>query len=181
MKEVIVRNRLYLLGLVVAATMIFAGHMVQAGGYQPGSGDDPLVTQSYVEQRNEQLKYYFDQKSQELSSIIQQNSDRISALEEKSTELPQSGDNDAGLEVVTLSAGQHLTAFSGTELILRSGQATAVQSELGGLSDVTAGKDIKQGEGIPSNHLLLVPRSDGRGVNAVTDCIFIVRGKYTIQ
>lgn len=181
MLQKIMHNRLFLPGIIVAVVILIAGNIVQADNYAPGSGEDPLVTQSYVEQRNEQLRYYIDQKNQELSSLIQQNSEGISVLEEKSNTMPQGGETPASLEVVTLTAGQQLTGIAGSEIILRSGQATAIQSELGGLSDVTEGRDIKQGETIPFNHLLLVPRSDGRGVKAVTDCIFLVRGQYGIQ
>jgi hypothetical protein len=170
-----------LYGLVIVVVVLVVGQLVLAGSFQPGSQEDPLVTQSYVEQRNEQLKYFFEQKDQEIKSLVEQNSGRINELEEKINSLPQGGGNAGALEVVTLTAGQYLVGFAGTEIILRGGRATAVQSELGGLSDVTGARDIKQGEIIPANHLLLVPRSDGRGVKADTDCILMVRGQYSIQ
>ncbi|MGI6574685.1 MAG: hypothetical protein ACOX3A_02255 [bacterium] len=85
------------------------------------------------------------------------------------------------LQVVELIAGQSLLADGGTELILRGGQAEAITSPLGGLADLTGGKDLAQGARIPANHLLLVPRDDGRGVFAVTDIILLVRGGYEIR
>ena len=181
MLQKIKQGRLYLLGVVAIIVVLAAGHMVSAGDFQPGSQEDPLVTQSYVEQRNEQLKYYSDQKDQELSDLIQQNGDRIAVLEEKLSALFESGNTAASLEIVTLTPGQRLIGWAGTEIILRGGRATAIQSELGGLSDVTGGRDIKQDEEIPANHLLLIPRSDGRGIKAVTECILMVRGQYDIQ
>lgn len=174
------QGRLYLLGAIMVV-MLLAGHIVSAGDFQPGSQEDPLVTLSYVEQRNEQLKYYSDQRDQELNALIQQNGQRIAALEERIESLPITGNQTASLEIVTLATGQKLIAEAGTEIILRGGQATAIQSQLGGLSDVTGGRDIKQDELVPANHLLLVPRSDGRGVKAVTECILMVRGQYVIQ
>lgn len=83
--------------------------------------------------------------------------------------------------VVNVTRGQVLLADGGTELVLRAGEATAVVSPAGGLSDLTAGKDLKQDEPAAANHLLLVPRSDGRGLRAVTDVILLVRGTYVIQ
>lgn len=84
-------------------------------------------------------------------------------------------------QVVNLKAGQKLMAGAGTELILRAGSANAVTSPGGGLSDVTAGKDLSGGVALVANHLVIVPRADGRGVAAVTDAVFLVRGAYTIQ
>jgi len=46
------------------------------------------------------------------------------------------------MNVVELSSGQSLIGYSGTEIILRSGAATVIDSELGGLCDFTAGSDL---------------------------------------
>ena len=73
-------------------------------------------------------------------------------------------------------------AIEGTELILRSGEATAVGNIDGdGVSDVTLGVDLKMGEKINRNHLLIVPRKDGRGIVAKTDSWIMVKGKYEIK
>ena len=85
------------------------------------------------------------------------------------------------LNVVEVSAGQRLLAGAGAELILRAGQATVIDSELGGLADVTEGEDLRQGVSVPSNHLLIAPRGDGRGMAATTNIIVLVRGTYQVQ
>ncbi|HHW55635.1 MAG: hypothetical protein WAQ41_02965 [bacterium] len=85
------------------------------------------------------------------------------------------------LEVVNLQRGQSLIAEGGTEIILRGGRGVAIASPLGGLCDVTQGRDLAGGEVIPANHLLIVPRDDGRGVKAETDTILMVRGGYWVQ
>lgn len=85
------------------------------------------------------------------------------------------------LEVVNLRSGQSLLAEGGTEIILRGGRAVVIASPLGGLCDVTQGRDLSAGEVIPANHLLIVPRDDGRGVKAETDTILMVRGGYRVQ
>jgi len=170
----------YLYVIVMVLVMLAAGRIVMAGDFAPGSQQDPLVTQSYVEQRNEQLKYYFEQRLGELSSLLQQMSDRVTALENSSGGV-QPGGAGTALEVVNVPAGKTLTGYAGTEVILRGGKAAVIQSQLGGLADLTGGRDIGQGQVIPANHLLLIPRTDGRGVRAESDCIFLVKGRYDIQ
>lgn len=86
-----------------------------------------------------------------------------------------------GLVVVELAAGQRLVAEGGTELIVRGGQVTVIASPAGGLCNVTAGRDLAQGERVPANHLVIVPRTDGRGVLAVTPAFIMVRGPHTIR
>lgn len=90
-------------------------------------------------------------------------------------------DRSAAMLVVELEAGQKLIASAGTEIILRAGSATALDSSRGGLADVTSGNDIRQGHEIGRNHLLIAPRDDGRGVLAVTSVVLMVRGAYTIK
>jgi len=126
---------------------------VYAANGEPGSNEDPLVTLSYVEQRIQQLRYYIDDSIDSLKGGV---SDQAppSAPEGKAT----------ALEVVELKAGQQLIANQGTEIILRGGRAVAIDSALGGLSDITAATDIRRDQNIPANHLLIVPRDDGRGV-----------------
>ena len=85
-------------------------------------------------------------------------------------------------DVVTLKEGQTLMAEKGAELILRMGTATVIASQKGGLSDVTSGVDIADGGQMPSNHLLIVPLGDGRGVKATAaEVLVMVRGGYTMQ
>ena len=93
----------------------------------------------------------------------------------------------AEYEVVHLIAGQTLTADSSLELIPRSGDLCAViTSETNraagvGISDLTDGKEVLDGEALESNHYMLVPRADGRGVTAVSgEAYLMVRGEYTI-
>lgn len=120
-----------------------------------GDSDDPLITLSYLNQRLAEVQ--------------------------TSETVVQSEQGTTGMNVVECKSGQQLIGASGTEIILRSGEATAIASTNGGLSDVTDGKDIGQGVEIEANHLLYIPRSDGRGVQAKTDTTFIVRGTYQIK
>ncbi|HSH35936.1 hypothetical protein [Schnuerera sp.] len=137
--------------IILGSTVVFS---------EPGSEKDPLVSLSYLEKQIDQLKYYIDEK---FSSIE----------DEEST--------SSALEVVEISEGQSIIGKSGTEIILRGGKAEIIAGELGGLSDITDGKDLKMGANVPPNHLLIVPRDDERGVYAITDSIYLVRGEYEIR
>ncbi|MDK2927907.1 MAG: hypothetical protein PWR31_1598 [Bacillota bacterium] len=90
-------------------------------------------------------------------------------------------DRLAVLQVLELESGQTVRAAAGTELILRAGRAAAVTSPQGGLADLTAGRDIQAGEAVPVNHLLLIPRGDGRGLKALTPAVILVRGGATVE
>ena len=80
-----------------------------------------------------------------------------------------------------VDAGDKLIGGEGTEIILRSGEAKAITNGTNGISDLTSGKDLSQGAAISQNHLLLVPRADGRGISAVTGTWVLIKGSYTIQ
>ena len=152
----------------------------------PGSQEDPLVTLSFVEKRIDQVKYYIDQKIDEFSGNVSSNNDELNnkneELNNRIVQLEQmSAKEIPKLEVVELKDGQKLIAKAGVEIILRGGKATAITSQAGGLSDVTGAIDIKQGQDIPANHLLIIPRDDGRGVFVEQYAIFMIKGEYEIQ
>lgn len=148
--------------IIVLALMFIVGQVVYAMNKEPGSNDDPIVTLSYVEQRVEQLKFYIDEK--------------IAALSPST-----GGGGDNNLVVVELKPGQKLIAGQGTEIILRGGKALVIDNPLGGLANVTAARDLRMNEVVPPNHLLIVPRDDGRGVKAENDVILIIRGTYRVE
>jgi hypothetical protein len=80
-----------------------------------------------------------------------------------------------------VSAGQRLIGGTGTEIILRTGEASAIGNDVNGISDLTGGADLPTGAAVTRNHLLIVPRDDGRGVAATTDIWLMIRGPYTIN
>jgi hypothetical protein len=90
-------------------------------------------------------------------------------------------DQFSSLLVLQLGPGQKLEGNGGTEIIVRSGTARAVASSQGGVCDLTGGKDLAQGERVPLNHLLILPRTDGRGIVADTALFIMVRGPYVIK
>lgn len=84
-------------------------------------------------------------------------------------------------QVVNVPKDSQLVGEGGTEIVLRAGQGVAVASANGGLLDVSDGVDLAQGAQVKMNHLLVVPRTDGRGVLAKTDTVFMVKGPYTVK
>lgn len=144
-----------ILSAIIILTIIFSIGIIAFS--EPGSQDDPLVTLSYVEKQVREIKAYVDQKTANSSS------------------------SGSTLVVVEIESGQSIVGKAGTEIILRGGKATTIAGELGGLSDITDGKDLKMGERVPANHMLIVPRDDGRGVYAETHAIFMIRGEYEIN
>ena len=127
---------------------------------EPGGSDDPLITKSYIENHvMPAVRQYVDEK---ISGIT-------------------SGGEAASFKVVEANAGQEIICSEGTEMILRMGSATVIATEKGGLADTTAGYDLSNGTPMPSNHLLIVPVDDGRGIKAETDVIVMIKGAYTVK
>ncbi len=83
--------------------------------------------------------------------------------------------------VVHMQANQKLIGGAGAEIILRSGEATAIGNGSNGVSDMTEGKDLMTTDKVGTNHLLLVPRDDGRGIQVWTESYVMVRGSYSVQ
>lgn len=127
---------------------------------EPGSNADPLVTLSYVNKAVDQIKIYVDEKISYISG-------------------GSSVSNE--LEIVNIKKGEYLIGKAGTELILRGGKAKVVGGPLGGLSDVTGGDELNHDQAVSHNHLLIIPRSDERGIYATEDAIFMVKGAYEVK
>lgn len=157
-----IENRKRIILAIAATCVLLIGQVVYANTREAGSSDDPLVTLSLVEQKIEQIKYYVDEKL-------------------KNNAGGPSPNPESSFEVVELKAGSSLIGGQGTEVILRSGRAIAIDSPLGGLSDVTGAKDLVKDENVPANHLLIIPRDDSRGIKAVTDVFAMVKGSYEIR
>ncbi|MBF8983386.1 hypothetical protein IZY60_07540 [Lutibacter sp. B2] len=146
--------------------MVLFSPISKAGSFEPGSENDPIVTQKYVEKRNTQLKYYIDQKIEEVAKKT--GSEQVQVFPK--------------FEIIEVHKGQKIIGEASTEMIIRSGKVEAIASEAGGIADLISGKDLNTGENVPLNHLLLLPRGDGRGINVLVDKTFIlIKGSYEIQ
>ena len=117
-----------------------------------GSEDDPVVTKSYVDA--------------------------------KIAEISNSGAGSESAEVfmaVCIPKGSSVIGGEGTEMILRSGTAKAIDNGVDGVSDLTGASDLKSGQAVKKNHLLMVPRADGRGIYAVTELWVMIKGEYILE
>ncbi|MEI8215854.1 MAG: hypothetical protein WCF96_02035 [Eubacteriales bacterium] len=124
-----------------------------AATYPPGSTEDPVVTKSYV-----------DSKLAELESKLGGTTGSANAY-----------------TPLQITQGKTLLGGEGTEIIFRSGEATAIDNGQNGISDITGAKDLRTGESLTLNHLIVIPKEDGRGINASTDIWVLIKGKYTIR
>lgn len=115
--------------------------------------DDPLITESYLN----------DVFMQEVKDYIDANK------------------GGSSFEVLSIEKGKTFIGKSGCEVILRQGKAEILGSDLGGLSDVTLAGDLSTGYDMPANHLLIIPRDDGRGFKAKTNVVIMVKGNYDIK
>jgi len=178
-------------------------HVVQAVTAEPGSAEDPLVSKSYVDQKISEAEQKvsqidtklenitatiqnINQKQQEIDAAKAQMQVQLEALAQKIKEYEEKAeDTSSGFVLQPLNPGQILIAEEGTEIILRQGKALAIvpSSATGGILDLNEGIDLGNSSNIPPNHLLIVPKSDGRGLISVSDGIvlILVKGKYTIQ
>ena len=166
MRKVIV----YVLGIVVAIALVNVTYAVDGG-----NENDPLVTQSYVDSVVDEVKSYFEGRINTLSIKV----DSIKLDSEKE----QGGTLTSVFEIVSLKNGEKIVCDAGTEMILRAGYANAIGSDQGGLADTTSGMDIDNGKDIPRNHLLIIPRNDGRGIiaKAPNNTILMIKGSYKKQ
>jgi hypothetical protein len=143
--------------LLMFAAGLYAGRSANGSSTpEPGSADDPLVSQSY------------------LQAYVAQHAGG------------GGGEGGSSFTIVEVKPGETLQGVMGTELILRAGNAEAVGNSAGdGISNITLGKDMKNKEKLPLNQLLIVPRADGRGAlvpaSSGGNAIFMVRGQYSIQ
>lgn len=153
---------------ILLSTVIFAA---------PGDTSDPIVVLSYLNQRLTSL--INDYKLDTIKSMQA----KIDSLESKlsSGNGGTSSDNSSReFAIVKINAGEKIIAKSGTELILRGGEAYVIGSDLGGITDVTAGYDFTSEMKVRDNHYMIIPRSDGRGVYTKDYALFMVRGAYEV-
>lgn len=149
--------------VTVVAAILTMTLVIGFGAGSPGSEDDPIVTKGYVDSVVEKLKESFGKD-----------------IEAVKADVKKASGGSTGWEVVRVPGKTTVVGETGTEMILRSGSATAVDNGKNGISDLTGGKDLRMGNNITQNHLLLIPGSDGRGIKTVGECFVMINGGYTL-
>ena len=163
------------LSLFAIAMLVKAGMPMQAGA-QPGDANDPLVTRRYVDNRINELSAQIAR----LEAMI--SGGQIAPGAPPDGQLPPA--MGAGAEVMLfriyyVPQGQRIYFEGGAEFLLRTGDVSAVTGA-NGFIDITAGRDVTNGETIYHNHLLLVPVTDGRGVQFHTSGWIMIKGGYRV-
>jgi hypothetical protein len=138
-----------------------------------GTESDPLVSKSYVDAQIAQLK----------SQINTSNASTANTTANTTTQVVTNKvvTEEAGYETVSVAVGKRLMGDDGTEIILRAGKGVVYITGKDGISDLTTGQNLVMGDKVQTNHLLVVPRGDGRGVVVSEAAWFLVKGGYTIE
>lgn len=152
--------------LVLIGVLILAGG-IGVGAYATsifGTESDPLVAKSYLDDvLTPKLQSEFgSQMNNEVKKLEQQINGVSSTL-------------SGNFEIVTLSSGQTLQGSVGCEIVLRSGSATVAGTT--GLSDLTSGTVISNGNSVNANHLCVVA-GENEGVKASGTVTLLVRGVF---
>jgi hypothetical protein len=178
-------------GILVIILLLGYGQAIA----NPGDVNDPLVTKKYVDEQINLLKVLISQSGGvnispgEPAAPMDRDAlwaDLMIYIEavygealRNAVNAQTAGNPQAPYEAVFVQAGQAVIGFSGTEMILRGGEATAV-SGINGIVDVTVGEDVVNGEMIYLNHLHIIPGGDGRGMRAKVDSYLMIKGEYYI-
>ncbi len=164
------KKKIGIIALVTLVAVIAAVTIYAVSGYD--NENDPLVSLSYIE------KILMPKVNTEITNL----KNEIAALK-----TAGSSDGASGYEVIKLTKGQTLLAKTALDIVVRSGDVVAVSPFTGeikqGLNDYTTGAELLNGDVVPVNHYILVPRGDdGRGVQVVSnnDTYLVVRGGYEI-
>jgi len=160
-----IRIGVFILAVVFVAYPVFA---------TAGSNEDPIVSLSYFNKRVAMINDVLIQEIKELEN-------RIETLETMNLEISNSNYNVPKYKVVFVRKGDRISLNESTEIIIRSGEVYTIANIYGeGMADVTVGRDLKDNEKILKNHLLITPRTDGRGIRCESDSYVMIKGNYEL-
>lgn len=168
------KTKLTVIIAAVLAVALSLTVLVAAATYD--STDDPLISLSY-------LTKYVDEALRPIrEAIADLGGDAGNNNEDNNNDAPAAVSST--FEAIFVEYGKEIQCTAATELILRSGTAKIVSPfDNQGLSDLTDGKDLKNGAAVPKNHNLLIPRgNDGRGIVITSSdgAYVMVGGAYVI-
>ncbi len=177
------KRKLMIVFVSIFCVMVLSSSALAA---DPGSAADPLVTKSYVDDKVKQITDIINLAqnggSSNTDAIVNQVMDKLQLILDSQNSgganTPSSGTT---YTPVFAAAGKVLFGEEGTEIILRSGTATGFIMSENGIVNVTTGQEILHGTPLTVNNLLIVPRGDGRGAYATSDCWFLVKGGYKFE
>lgn len=188
--------------LLLAGALAFGALCVYAAQYS--SEDDPLISLSYINevvlpQVQDMIEKALDgvdigditvTTPPETTEAPETTEEPIETTKPEPEVIFPEGTVNTGVTyvVVQLPAGQTLYAsVNSCEVIVRAGNTTVVSPftdkwSAQGVSDTTDGKELYNGQTVPTNHTILIPRDDGRGITAGDGGAWLmVRGDYIIR
>ena len=168
------KNRKTWVILLAAVLAISCFAAVFADDAVPGTAADPVVSKSYMDAQIDILKTQISALQEQIDKLEGSGGSGTPSTPAASAEVPK-------FEVVKVEAGKSIIGEASTEIILRSGTATAIAGASGGISDVTEGVDLSQDTAVTKNHLLIIPVDDGRGIKCTSVCYVMVKGAYTLK
>ncbi len=180
--------------------MLITGYAAVAAEY--GSAEDPLITQSYLEQvLTPSLTTAAENTAKTQASTYQ------STMERKIVEMSQALDNkiaslaakltnddtfvkkvtDAGgveeeneWETVNVAPGSTLKLDVDTEIVLRKGSATCVESAGTGLTDLSGGGVLSADEALTQDHRYIAT-TQSAGFHATSSVTVLVNGGHSVS
>ena len=163
---------------------------------EPGSVQDPLVTKSYIDRELAKIEDQITKilnnagnggsnTNNDVSKILNEYHLRLQQLENQIHSKPSNGTgahtNASSFIVVELEPKDVLIGGEGTEIIVRAGKTLILDNlNNNGIPNLTTGKTLLLGDAIDNNHLLVIPRDDGRGIISSTKSWVMVKGDYKI-
>ncbi len=194
MRKISKPGRIYMKKRLGAIALAFAMILVLGAYAVYGDSDitsDPLVSLSYI---NEVLwpeiedmieRAISGDDFERTETDTEEDTEESESETETETEVPEeptAGVKSFEYEVLHLMENTLLLSETPCEIILRSGHAAAyLGGNDNGLADLTDGGELMEGDSLVSNHLLMIPRGDGRGVRITSSEAYImVRGGYRI-
>ncbi len=177
LKKVLKNQKAMMFITVLSLSAAVFSLVVFANSVNPGSSGDPLVSKSYVDEKFNELANLLDAAALSPGGVSESRIvDKV--LDQIDTII--SAESGSKFKPVFAEKNQVIMGGEGTEIILRSGTAAAYVPVSDGVVNATTGQELFNNTTIPANNIIIVPREDGRGVTALTDSWFIVKGGYTI-
>ncbi len=181
---------------ILMICLLVSGYFAVA---QPGSSDDPLITQSYLDavvtpKAMQAAETAADEQANTLAARInalsQQLNESITAaaasLASDETFLKRVAAAAGGTaadsgtwESVTLSAGQKVYLAAGSQVVLRSGEATCVESAGKGLVNLSVVGELTQGQSL-SLYALYTATTQSSGFQASERTKALICGDYSV-
>lgn len=188
------------IGAVLMVCMLATGYAAVAAEY--GSADDPLITQSYLEQvlmpslttsaedaAKTQASTYQSAMERKIVEMSQALDDKIASLAAKLAKddsfvqqvADAGGTTDAeNWESVSVAPGSSLRLDVDTEIVLRKGSATCLESAGTGLTDLSGGGVLSADESLVQDHRYIATTQNA-GFRATSAVTVLINGGHSVS